>query len=363
MTDRIGVAKSSPSTNFYLEADLVGTSGNSSIVRCYLRATNAGNSSSFFGNAGFQAGAVDGIGEFGRHSGNPFLPSGYGAGATRWRDGGWDVYVGHDANGYGPTMTLRMTLVYGNVNEGHTAQMALPRIPKVPQAPTMVSLSEVTATSFKAVFSGNDNGGSAITGWQLQVATNAAFTTGVENFASNGTSTISGRTPGTQYWVRSRGSNGIGWSNYSGALTTTTLGAPPAAPTGIILTTTPPDEINVDWLAPVNTGGKPITGYDVQRALDPGFTQGVVTTPVAANLTEVDLTGLTTAVLYYIRVRAKNVDALGDWGTAPAVMIPAGGKAWTGSTWKAQVLKAWTGSIWRPAVLRAWNGTSWVLTK
>ena len=39
-------------------------------------------------------------------------------------------------------------------------------------------------------FSGNSNNGSAITGWEAQIATNAAFTTGVQTVASSGTTTF-----------------------------------------------------------------------------------------------------------------------------------------------------------------------------
>lgn len=363
MTDRIGVTKPSPSTSFWLEADVIGSSGNSSIVRFYLRAANAGNSSSYFGNFGAQVGSIDGYGEFGRHQGQPFLPSGYGNGAQRWRDGPWDVAIGHDANGYGPTLTLRMALVYGSINESHVAYLALPRIPKAPQAPTMVSLSEVTATSFKAVFSGNDNGGSAITGWQLQVATDAAFTQNVEVFNSNGTSTVTNRQPGTRYWARARGVNGIGAGNWSSSLDVTTLGAPPAAPTGLLLITIPADRIDVDWVAPGDSGGKPITGYDVQRARDAAFTQSVVTANTPGDVTELAVTGLEPGITYWFRVRAKNADALGAWSNGVSAMIPAGGKVWTGSTWKAAVWRVWTGSLWKAGIVRVWDGTDWVLAK
>lgn len=77
MTDRIGVTKSSPSTSFWLEADVLSYNpgGGYVTIRCYLRAANgpSGNSSSQYGGSGFQAGYV-GTSEFGRHSGSPFLP-------------------------------------------------------------------------------------------------------------------------------------------------------------------------------------------------------------------------------------------------------------------------------------------------
>lgn len=139
MTDRIAVAKSSPSTTFYLEADRIGQSiaGNYTTVRFYLRCVNNGGTGSFSSYAGNHIGSIDGIGEFGRHSGTPFLPSGVAGGATRWRDGPWDVNIPHNADGTRGAITLRQGLYYdgGAVAQDNTASFsdfpAIPRGPKV----------------------------------------------------------------------------------------------------------------------------------------------------------------------------------------------------------------------------------------
>lgn len=139
MTDRISVSKTSPSTGFYLEADRISQSvaGNYTKVRCYLRCVNLGNTSSFSGFPGDQIGSIDGIGEFGRRSGNPFLPSGVGNGVTRWRIGPFDVNVPHNADGTRGAITLRQGLYYdgGGVAQDNTASFndfpAIPRGPSV----------------------------------------------------------------------------------------------------------------------------------------------------------------------------------------------------------------------------------------
>lgn len=153
MTDRIGVAKSSPGTNFYLEADRIGQSipGNYTTVRFYLRCVNTGNSSSFSNFVGQQIGSVDGIVVFGIHGPvAPFLPAGVGGGATRWRDGPYDVNIPHAADGTRGAVTLRQGLYYdgGAVAQDDTASFNdFPAIPRGPQ----VEFDGAWATSLLSV--------------------------------------------------------------------------------------------------------------------------------------------------------------------------------------------------------------------
>lgn len=365
MTDRIGVQKSSPSTAFYLEADVVGTSGNSSRVRCYLRCVNAGNGSSQFNDSGFQAGSIDGFGEFGRHSGHPFLPGGYANGQWRWRDGYWDVLIPHNSDGTRGPVTLRMTLVYGNINESHTASLSFARIPKAPAAPTINSASpdQITANSMRVRFSGNDNGGSTVLEWQIQYDTSSSFNASPKTVSSNGTTTLTGLQPGTTYYYRARGRNAVGWGAYSSVDSGKTLTAPASPPTSVLLLVQPPTGLDVDWEPPTNLGGGAITAYDIQWSEDQTFTTGVLQAQTAGTVTEYEIGGLQPARTYWVRVRANNANAVGAWSTPLSAMIPAGGKAWTGADWKSAVLRAWTGSLWKIALLKYWDGTDWKIVE
>lgn len=139
MTDRIVSTQSSPSTTFVVEGDLLSQSvaGNFSTVRCYLRAVNGpgGSTASGYSGAGFQAGTVVGVKEFGRRSATPFLPSGYKDGATRWRLGPYDVQVPHNADGTRAAITFGMVLQYGNVNTTlFSNPLSLPTIPRASKA-------------------------------------------------------------------------------------------------------------------------------------------------------------------------------------------------------------------------------------
>lgn len=140
-----------------------------------------------------------------------------GASSTGW--------VAHDANGYlniyvGASINASGEL-FGVANAAAT--FVTDRIPKPPGPTNPVGISQIGPTSMVYAFNGGSDGGSAITSWQIQYATNAGFTTGVVTITSPGTSTLTPLTPGTQYWVRSRGNNAVGSGPWSGASTAQTL--------------------------------------------------------------------------------------------------------------------------------------------
>lgn len=135
-------------------------------------------------------------------------------------------YFAHDGNG-----NLNLTVAANHTGDSPIGGAAVSctfatdriNVPKVPDATTPIGIDEVTSTSFRYRFSGNGNGGSAITAWQTQIATNSAFTANAKIANSSGTTTFEDLTPGTAYWVRSRGVNAVGAGPWSSALSTTTL--------------------------------------------------------------------------------------------------------------------------------------------
>lgn len=216
MTDRIGVTQGGPSTSFWLEGDYIGTDARGHIIRCYLRAANGpgGDASSRYLGAGYQAGSIDGIGEWGRHSGNPFLPGGYAQNQLRWRDGPWDVAVPiTDPDG----ITLRMALLYGSVNAQYIAGLAVP-----PPIPVPLGFDQIGPTSMRFMFSGTGNGGSPILEWQAGIADNPSFLNPTI-VSSSGTTTFTGLVPGRRYWAAGRGRNAIGWGAWSVTANASTL--------------------------------------------------------------------------------------------------------------------------------------------
>lgn len=77
-----------------------------------------------------------------------------------------------------------------------------------PAAPSVPTVALTPGGKAHVTFSGSgDTGGTGITGWLLQYATNSSFS-GATTVASSGTSDLS-LTPGVQYWFRAAGRNAV----------------------------------------------------------------------------------------------------------------------------------------------------------
>lgn len=92
-----------------------------------------------------------------------------------------------------------------------------------PPAPSMMYIDQITATSMRFDFDNNGDGGSPVTRWEYQYATNSSFTGATLKTTSSGTNTITGLTPGTRYWIRARGVNALGAGDWSSSMNATTL--------------------------------------------------------------------------------------------------------------------------------------------
>lgn len=139
MTVRIAVTKSSPTTEFQMEADRVGQSieGNYTIVRCRMKCINRGDSTSFSNWYGRQKISINTHWSGATKSGTPFLPSGYAHDAVRWNLGNYDIQIPHGDDGKRGAITLRMELEYGNgnVDEAHT--FSFNDFPDIPRGPRL----------------------------------------------------------------------------------------------------------------------------------------------------------------------------------------------------------------------------------
>lgn len=327
MPDLISVFKSSPATTFVMGAERVAQSqaNNTTTVRVYIKAVvgPGGNTTSRFLNYGEQWAIVDGIGAVGVYSANPFMPSGYPNGAERWIRA-YDVIIGHDANGNMGGITIRMRLNYGSiaVNEDYTAAFTdFPRIPKPPAGTTPLSLDQITPTSMRYRFAGNGDGGSPITGWQVQYSLDSAHTVGMNAFYGTGTDTISGLQNHTTYYVRSRGLNAIGWGPWSGNLSATTTGHP-STPLQLLASPSPntAGAVNLSWVQPSVTGAGGIVGYTIYR-------DGQMIATRTGTGTGYTDTGRTPYVTHSYQVAARNAYSTSVSGTGPltagySVVVP-----------------------------------------
>lgn len=238
MTNRISSKQESPATTFYLEADVIATDPNRSTngawqIRFYLRAINGpgGSSGSSYNGAGTQYG-IQNASEFDRHSGNPFLPSGYGDGQQRWKDGPTDVWRNANGDGYwngtSESMPLSMRLQYGSIDTTPGGSIPLPRIARAPGAPGTPTVSAITATSATFTWAAAARGNRNIDQYQWQLSTSVTMSPQVAavqvgTALTDDTANDLTLTPGVEYFVRVRAHNADGWGAYSPIVSFRTL--------------------------------------------------------------------------------------------------------------------------------------------
>lgn len=195
----------------------------------------------------------------------------------------------------------------------------------LPGTPGGVTFSLVTATSARVSWSAPSAGGGSIDEYNLvvEVPPSTADVFDLSDTASP--RDITGLTPSTTYGVRVRAHNEAGWGDFSALYTFTTADATPGAPTIGTLQVLGTTSVRVPYTAPASDGGSAITGFEVQRASDAGFTTGVVLT--ADSVSPFDATGLAADTTYWFRVRAVNTVGAGAWSavkTATTEPAPPG---------------------------------------
>lgn len=353
MVTAIGpIDKSSPSTRFYLNVDILSQSTvtNQSVVRITIQSWNIGNTSSNYGGSGQQIGYWWNGGAYITgpvHSGTPFLPGGYANGQLRWSDI-YDLTLTHDANGYwlgGTTFSVAMGLIYGSINESHYGSITIPRIPRVPgkpAAPTLVGGSSTTTGWNYNFFNPASDGGSTVTTFNHQIATDTGFTNIVSSFNDPlSPANVTGMTPGTTYYVRYRAQNAVGSGPWSDTLTVTTL---PAVAPGMLVV---PDLSGLSAVVTLSPPGGVIgvTKYNIEYRIL-GTTTPNVTDTVTTTKT---VTGLLPGTTYEWRSNAEIGGYTSPWTNWVAIPQPSPntnpGQFFDGNTTDtAETIFAWSGT-------------------
>ena len=192
--------------------------------------------------------------------------------------------------------------------------------PDVPDAPGRLTAQargiSVIELAWRAPSS---SGTSRVTGYQIQWSSRG---TGgwrdLEDDTGNTRTTYqdTNLAPNTTRYYRVRAISGAGssaWSNVADATTDdlTVPGAPRSltvSPNGLKGST----ELRLSWAAPVDSGGSPITGYRIERAVVRGGAWIIhVASTGSATTTYLD-TGLTPNTTRFYRVRALNAQGHGD---------------------------------------------------
>ena len=197
--------------------------------------------------------------------------------------------------------------------------------PGAPQPPTGLTATQgnvpVTLT-----WSSSNNGGYAITNYNLYRSTSSGaetFLVSISPHSTSGTSwsynsdgtiasgsyTDGSAINGKTYFYKITAVNSAGESLPSNEASTT-LCAPscpnPLPPTGLKATPAPYGWINLTWTASSDNGGYPITGYNVYRATASGGEVIFIETTPSSTFSWTDGNGLTCGQTYYYKVNAVN---------------------------------------------------------
>jgi 5-hydroxyisourate hydrolase-like protein (transthyretin family) len=175
-----------------------------------------------------------------------------------------------------------------------------------------------------------DNGGSAITGYKIQQydASDAHpdWVDSTDNAgASNATNaTVTGLTNGDFYYFRVAAINVNGTGGYSDFSDNYAYPQPgaPGKPTGV--GGNPSNaQVTVSWTAPVDNGGSPIQGYDVQYSSNSGASwTSASATFHSSTATQQTVTGLTDGTAYLFRVAAINAYGTGSYSDPSSPVTP-----------------------------------------
>ncbi|MEO1049199.1 MAG: gliding motility-associated C-terminal domain-containing protein [Bacteroidota bacterium] len=191
----------------------------------------------------------------------------------------------------------------------------------IPAAPNAIAATDVECTSFTANWEAVAGG----INYFIDVAEDAAFTIPVAGFTNldvmgNTSVSVTGLTLGTDYFYRVRAANACGTSGDSNVIQVTTINGVPAAPVLTSLTAVCTNAV-ATWNAVAAA-----TTYRIDVATDAGFVNIIpgFNNLDVGNVTTFNVTGLSNATTYFVRVRAENSCGVGaDSNALSATTLPS----------------------------------------
>ena len=183
-----------------------------------------------------------------------------------------------------------------------------------PGAPTGLTATASGTTAINLSWTApGSTGGSAITGYKIEVAPDGTSWTDLVADTSNTTTTYAhtGLTAGDIRHYRVSAINAIGTGDPSNVDSATTDATVPGAPSGLTATASGTTAIDLSWTAPASTGGSAITGYKIEVAPD-GTSWTDLVADTSNTTTTYAHTGLTEGDTRHYRISAINANGTGD---------------------------------------------------
>ena len=213
--------------------------------------------------------------------------------------------------------------------------------PEPPTAPTNLTATAVSATQIDLTWEASSDGGSAITGYDLEYSTDGNVPW--MNLATSSTMTSfddTGLTRGTTRHYRVAAINNVGTSAYSKETSATTHDVPDA-PT-LTATAVSETQVNLTWDAP-SDGGSSITGYLLEYSANGNDPWKALATS-STMTTFSDNTELTRGTTRHYRVAAINIVGTGAYSeeaSATTHDVPNAPKNLAATPGDAQVTLNW----------------------
>ncbi len=248
--------------------------------------------------------------------------------------------VGGLANGSGYTFTVVAINSAGDSPASSPSGTVTPAT--VPSAPTGVSGVSGNGQVTLIWTAPSDDGGSAVTGYQVTPSIGGVAQTPVNFLSAGTTETVGGLANGTGYTFTVVAINSAGDSPASSPSGTVTPATVPSAPTGVS-GVSGNGQVTLSWTAPSDDGGSALTGYIVVPYL--GLVSEPPTTFTSTATTE-SVTGLANGSSYTFAVTAVN--GVGDSpasspsGTVTPATVPTAPSGVTGTPGDGQVSLSWT---------------------
>lgn len=252
------------------------------------------------------------------------------------------------------TVTFRLLEATGTSSlAGPTTVSKLIDRGTVPDPPSAVTLSSITSTAMLATFTDGDNGGLTIDSRQIAYSKVNSTASGLTLVSSDKSTTLTGLSPKTTYYVWARTHNSKGYSGWSTVRSAKTLAVPdaPGAPT---FTNVKQAQVDVAFKDNANNGATITTRQLSYNTTNSHTGETIITSDGSTTVLNLDA-----GRLYYFWARTFNSVGWSAWSAVSSVQLQAGAWVNVGGVWKRAVPYVNVAGTWKVAEGWARNGGFW----